>query len=147
MISSLIVFLSLFWLVLLRFKMKNRTYVSSQIDNGSICYSCKEDIDTEKKIWETGTRQLCTSCKRDQSLEEIIGHKHLNRYSIDSFLSKDWMRKFIVLTTVSIAMQFLNIFTHSNIIGISGAILLFMAHAFNYLHFMKISRPNKKTQS
>ena len=80
-------------------------------------------------------------------LRKKYGKQEQDNYSIDSFLSKDWMRKFIVLTTVSIAMQFLNIFTHSNIIGISGAILLFMAHAFNYLHFMKISRPNKKTQS
>lgn len=141
MISLFIIFSSLFWLILLHLKMKRRLIISYKIENGTVCYSCKEDMDIQP--WDApGNKQLCKSCKRDQSLNVLIGKK-ISKYTLDSFLVRNWGTKFLIMSGLSIILQLSNVFIHNNFVGISGALLLFMVHAFNYYHYMRISRPIK----
>ena len=60
-------------------------YVTSNLKNGEICYSCKEKMDIdqvdllENLINNKTNYRLCQSCKRDEKLDEIVNHSKLSR--------------------------------------------------------------------
>lgn len=83
---SLLFSITPFIFILYYFRATSKTkYVNSDMKFGKICYSCKEELEIEKdKYYDNLLNSkedytLCTSCKRDSKLDEIINHSKLSR--------------------------------------------------------------------
>lgn len=138
LVGSLVSISSLFWLVLLHFKMRSRENISWLIKDGRICRICKEDNESQQYL------SVCTACKRDQNLSEVLGKKIFNPLSFVA--SDNWRFLFFTMSILSVFLQSINLFLKNEYFGLAGGLLLFFAQMGNYYNFMKISRP-KKTQS
>ena len=83
---SLLFSITPFIFILYYFRATSKTkYVSSDMKFGKVCYSCKEELEIEQdKYYENllngkEVYTLCTSCKRDSKLDEIINHSKLSK--------------------------------------------------------------------
>lgn len=129
--------------------LKTRETISYGIDNGIICYSCKEDIgyvfDKQNgTISIPDEKRQCLSCKRESNLDNIIGKRYIRIF--DFIYSKKWNMIFVIITISSILIQILNIFLSISFLSITGGLLVNFANYGNYLNIKDKTRP-KKTQS
>lgn len=145
-IGTLLTLSSMIWIIKIFRILKTRESISYSIDNGIVCYSCKEDIgyivdDQSGTISEFGDRRQCASCKRESGINEIIGKKKFKIF--DFIYYKNWHIIFFSLTLSSIIFQLLNIFLHIPILAIIGGLILNFANYGNYLNTLYKSRPKK----
>lgn len=143
-IGHLFTFGAMFWLVLYLFKSRKREYCSIEIKTGQICYRCKchiKTLDYWNGDYKDSPKQLCTSCKRDDSLNEVMNKSPL-KLNFDITDDK-WSKRFLALNLVAVVFNVINLFIPG--MNLIGGICLFIAQAFFYYRFMAITR--KKTQS
>ena len=145
-IGLLLCLSGLVFVVLIAILSKKRDIISHELENGSICYSCKETIESNKVEWKPifQKRELCLKCKRDDILGEILEKKHTHLF--DFVYSKKWKHTFLYLSLFSIIFQVSNIFLHTSFLSIVGGGMLFVTQGLNFMNFLYITRP-KKTQS
>lgn len=145
LIGTFLCFFSLFWILLTIIQRKKRDYINYEIDNGVICYSCKENIQNTDLIqWRPSKRELCLQCKRDKALDSVLEEKHT--HILDFINNKNWKYIFIYTSLFAVLIQVGNIFIHNGIVGFIGGLLVFTIQFLNYLNFRFNTRP-KKTQS
>ena len=146
LVGSFLCLLSVFWPVLIIIQKKKREYISYEMDNGIICYSCKERIeyDDTSNQWPPSTkRELCLQCKRDKALDSVLEEKHTHIFDVIN--NKNWKYIFIYTSLFAVLIQVSNIFIHNGIVGFIGGTIVFTVQLFNYINFRYNTK--KKTQS
>lgn len=138
-IGYILTFGSMGWMALYMFQSRRREYCTLEIKSGEICYRCKSHIRKVDYWSDKHSKQLCKSCKRDDSLGDVIGKKRL---TID-FTQEKWSKTFLIFNLSAILFNVINIFLPG--LNIIGGLCLFIGQSFFYFRFMALTR--KKTQS
>ncbi len=139
---------SLIWTCLMLLTIKNRESISSLINKGMVCPSCKEDF--EIKAYDDyknlNGRKLCIECKRDEVLRSFLNRKS-KLFDFTKY-KKAWL-VFTCINVISVLLNLIGIFTKTyrpELSFISGS-TLFTSNMFNYIHYRQTTRKKKKTQS
>jgi len=135
LIGSQLSILSLVWIIIIAIQRNNREYINFDIDNGLICYSCKEKIkyDSLKEWPPSKNRELCKQCKRDKSLDNILGKK--GNYIRDLAYSRNWNYIFMYTVLSVFFIQLCNMIIKNSYIGFLTGLILFILQFLNYLNF------------
>lgn len=105
MISLLFTLIPFIFIAYYTTMIRKSKYVTSDLKNGEVCYSCKEKMDIdqvellENLINNKTNYRLCQSCKRDDKLDEIVNHSkssRLNRFKL-YLISDSYNRLFKIL--------------------------------------------------
>lgn len=139
---------SLLWLCLMLLTIKNREHISSLINKGMVCPSCKEDfeIKTYEDYENLNGRRLCIECKRDEILRSFLNRK---KKLIDFTKYKKAWIVFTCINVVSVILNVIGIFSKTyrpELSFISGS-MIFTSNMFNYIQYRQTTRKKRKTQS
>ena len=135
--------------------MKNREFIQHSIEKGIVCYHCKEDIvDVHQDVrrylslleQEGIHKDLCTICKRHESLNILLNSRNIKTIIGDILISKHFNIIYFSFLLMSIILDVINIFVKGHICGVIASMLLFFGQLSFYIKSIKITRP-KKTQS
>ena len=138
MISLFFTISSMFFILLYVIKSRKREFVSRGIDNGSICYKCKNDIEDED-FWKMNySPQLCKSCERDKKLGSVLNSNTVNNLFK---YRKNWFKITIVFNILSMFFNLLSIY--SKIFRPFGGICLFRSMGYFYISYISMSRKKK----
>jgi len=135
MVSSGISILCMIAFMIQAYKREN---VEFNIRRGTVCRSCKEDIeiidyDLLDKPFKT---VICKSCKRNESLESVLNSWKPNL----SYVYRNWKYIFLMLSLLSIC------FSVSGASGrLIGSLLLLVSQISNFFLYRRISRPIRKS--
>ena len=64
---------------------KNTKFITMDLRNGEMCYSCKGKIEMDKNellsniLNNVTNYRICKSCQRDEKLDEIVNHSKLSK--------------------------------------------------------------------
>ena len=147
LINLLLVVVSFLFTLLTIFQSRNRISIKSQINEGIICYSCKEEIiyGDDLTQWPPSThKELCKKCRRDDILDDVLERKPFKLTNI--FFLKNWNFIFFSVSSISLLFQIINIFIHNYLIGLFSGLLFCFINLLNYLNFRYNSK-KKQTQS
>jgi hypothetical protein len=84
MIAALFPLITFIFIIYYLIIIKKRSYISYDLKSGGVCYSCKDKIDiSEKDVFQNlldnkSNYSLCTSCKREEKLDEIMNISRLS---------------------------------------------------------------------
>lgn len=151
MLSLLPIILIIYFFI----SLKNRESISFELKRGLKCQSCKEDIDGQAIDWSSipltslvGLQSLdhniktCISCKRDESIDSVIGGKKhiiskLRIYMIsDKF--KTVQKVLLALLVLVLIVNIICIFNRNS----TGGIII---NLFNTLYWIVIIIQNRIT--
>ena len=84
---SILVSLTPFIFIIYYFRMiKTTKYISTDLQSGQRCYSCKQDIEIDSDelldilVHNKTNYRLCKSCLRDEKLDNLINKSKLSRF-------------------------------------------------------------------
>ena len=141
MVSSGISILCMIAFMIQAYKREN---VEFNIRSGTVCRSCKEDIeiidyyDLLDKPFKT---VICKSCKRNEALESVLNSWKPNL----SYVYRNWKYIFLMLSLLSICFSVSGASGSYPIFGLIGSLLLLVSQISNFFLYRRISRPIRKS--
>ncbi len=148
--GNILQYLSFVWLFKYTKSTKKRSSVQLSIKKGFVCQNCKEDIEVKPEEYINRLQNqkgsyitLCTPCKRNQSLNNLLEEKiSLEIFKI--YLYKKWkFYYFVIFVLLSLTFNITNIYTKIDFFGFCGGLTMFISQMINYYVFINNSRLKK----